>query len=242
MIVREDHPDIYADGQKQLTVKQLDADQQPREKARMHGIGTLSLSELWAVVLRTGLPGKPITQLCRELMKNNGDNLHTLERRTHKELTALPGIGATKAIQIEAVMEIVRRYCGEKAAQTPQIRTSLDAADIMRPRIGNLDHEEIWAIMLSRSNKVTRLYRASSGGRAATVFDVKVILKEALLENATSLMLCHNHPSGNLTPSGPDDSITRKCAEACRAVDILFLDHLILTAESYYSYADQGRL
>lgn len=224
------------------TVKEFDTDDQPRERALKLGVGALSVADLWAIVLRTGTPGKPITELCRDLMRVNDGSLRRLERRDLKELTAMKGIGITKAVQIQAVMELMRRYSAEEAADNPTVTRSADIFAIMRPKIGNLPHEEIWALLMNRRNEVLTLYRVSEGGAAATVFDVKKLLKAALLEGCCSVALCHNHPSGTLRPSPQDDDMTRRCKEACKATDLRLIDHLIITSSSYYSYSDEGRL
>lgn len=225
-----------------LTVKDLDVADQPREKAMAHGCGVLSTADLWALILRTGTPGTPITELCRQLMNDNEQSLHRLERRTRKELLAIKGIGLTKAIQIEAVMELIRRYTDSTPASRPLIKSSADSFRLLRYQIGNLDHEEIWALFLNKSLHVIGQMKLSQGGTDASVFDVKLLLKQALLENSSALILAHNHPSGNLNPSRPDDNITQICARACEAVSIRFLDHIIVTASGYYSYSDKGRM
>lgn len=223
------------------TVKDFDADDQPREKAEKHGCHVLSTADLLALILRTGLPGKPVTELTRDLMRDNSNLLHNLERRTRREIMAIKGIGLTKAIQIEAVMELIRRYCEEKVERSP-IRCSKDIDHLMRHKIANLDHEEIWCVLLNRQNLVLKSLRVSSGSATASVFDVKAILKAALLENAEGLVLCHNHPSGNLRPSPQDDSITKACRDACSTMSLRLLDHLILSTQGYYSYSDEGKL
>ncbi len=242
MIVKEQAPEYAGKGVAQMapvrTVKEMDEDEQPREKAFCHGVGVLSIPELLAVILRTGIPGKPIT----EMMRANDGRLHTLERRSRAEIMGIKGIGRTKAIQIEAVMELIRRYTAETASEDPVIRCSQDIFRVMQPRIGNLPHEEIWVLLLARNNRIIRMFRASQGGLTSSVFDIKVVMKEALVENAASLALCHNHPSGNLTPSRSDDGMTEKCATACRNLDIAMLDHLIVTAQGYFSYRDAGRM
>lgn len=246
MIVKEQAPEYAGKGVAQMapvrTVKEMDEDEQPREKAFCHGVGVLSIPELLAVILRTGIPGKPITEMMREMMRANDGRLHTLERRSRAEIIGIKGIGRTKAIQIEAVMELIRRYTAETASEDPVIRCSQDIFRVMQPRIGNLPHEEIWVLLLARNNRIIRMFRASQGGLTSSVFDIKVVMKEALVENAASLALCHNHPSGNLTPSRSDDAMTEKCVTACRDLDIAMLDHLIVTAQGYFSYRDAGRM
>ncbi|MBD5189944.1 MAG: DNA repair protein RadC [Bacteroidales bacterium] len=225
-----------------LTVKDMDVDDQPRERALRYGISTLSTADLWALILRTGLPGKPITQLCRDLMRDNEQSLFKLERKSLKEIMTTKGIGQTKGLQILAAMEITRRYNREKVGEKYVITSSQAIYDLMRSEIGNLSHEEIWAIYLGRRNDVILKKRISTGSATASIFDVKSILKEALLIEAQGLALVHNHPSGNLVPSGPDDQITRKMKEGAQIMDFRMVDHLIISASGFYSYYDSGRL
>lgn len=223
-------------------VADMDKNDTPRERAIKYGCEVLSLAELWALILRTGTVGNPITELCRDLMRRNDDSLVTLQKRTRQELLALKGLGSLKALQIEAVMEIVRRYNLEGVSDNPVVKTSADAAALMKPKIGALPHEEIWVIILNRRNQVIKTTQITKGGISASVFDIRLVIKTALLENASAIMLVHNHPSGNLLPSPQDDQITRRCKEAAAVMDIRLLDHIIVTSSSYYSYADEGRL
>ena len=225
-----------------IPIKDMDKEDTPREKAEKFGCSVLSVSELWALVLRTGTVGMPITRLCRELMQANDNRLTTLERRTRKELLKIKGLGKLKVTQIEAVMELIRRYNMEGVAEKPIIRSSQDIYNIMNPVIGNKPHEEIWALILNRRNQLVKQFQISKGGTSATVFDVKMVLKEAILENASGLILCHNHPSGNLMPSTNDDAITRQCFKACQTIDVRMLDHVIITANGFHSYNDQGNM
>ena len=225
-----------------LKVKDMDADDQPRERALKYGIESLSTPDLWALILRTGLKGKPITELCRDLMRDNAHSLFSLERKSLNEIMATKGIGETKGLQILATMEITRRYNREKVGEKYIITSSQAIFDLMRSEIGNLSHEEIWAIYLGRRNDVIIKKRFTIGSAVSSIFDVKAIVKEALLLEAQGLVLCHNHPSGNLAPSGPDDNITRKIRDACNIMDIRFLDHIIVTAGGYYSYHDSGKI
>lgn len=225
-------------------IKDMDKDDTPREKAEKWGCGILTVPELWALVLRTGTTGFPVTELCREMMRRNDGRLSVLERRSRKELMEILGLGKLKVIQVEAVLELIRRYNKEPMQENPAVRSSKDIFDIMRPEIGHLPHEEMWVLILNRSNKVVKRWQASKGGLTHTVLDLRMLIKEVLLENATGVILCHNHPSGQLKPSTSDDQLTRKCAEACKLMDISFLDHIIVGASStdYYSYSDNGRI
>lgn len=228
------------------TIKDMNADERPRERAVTHGIGSLTTAELLALVLRTGQKGLPITDLCRQLMNDNNNSLLTLERRTRAELMLTKGIGDTKALQIEAMMELMRRHFQESIdASTRRIDPVNSSAAIhnrMRCRIANLDHEEIWIILLNRMNQVIQEFKVTSGSATASVFDPKMVLKRALLENAEGIIMCHNHPSGNLRPSSQDDHITKMLHDACRIMSLRFLDHLIVSNTGYYSYNDEGRL
>ena len=180
------------------TIKERDPEDRPMERAISHGCGVLSVSDLWALVLRTGQPGKPITELCREMMKSVG-TLHI-------------------------------------------IKESKSIFEYMCPRIGNLPHEEIWVLYLNRRNQVTSKMMVTSGTATSSVFDLKKILKHALLEDAQGVVMCHNHPSGNLLTSPQDDSITRSLKRACDTMELRFLDHVVITASGFYSYRDNGKL
>lgn len=239
-------PERKNDFGKVLTIKSMNEEERPQERALNHGIGSLTTAELLALILRVGQPGMPITELCRQLMKDNENSLLRLEQRSRAELMLTKGIGKTRALQIEAIMEIMRRYEREsidkKAGNTPRITSSKDIHERMRYRIANLDHEEIWVILLNNKHDIIKEFCVTSGSSVASVFDSKMIIKRALLENATALAMTHNHPSGNLLSSPQDDQITRKLKEACRSMDIRMIDHVIVTTNGYYSYSDEGRL
>lgn len=225
-----------------LTVKDFAPEYQPREKAEKFGCEVLSVPELWALVLRTGVHGTPITELTRNLMKENDGSLHKLERRTREEIRQIKGLGPTKSVQIEAVMELIKRYCHEDIPKDEVIKSSEQIYNRLRHVIGNLDHEEVWCMLLNRQNRVTKMLRTTSGTSTASLFDTKKIIKHALLENAEGLIMAHNHPSGNLLPSPQDDDITRRLKEACNYMQIRMIDHMIVTANGFYSYHDNGRI
>ncbi|MDE6754226.1 MAG: DNA repair protein RadC [Muribaculaceae bacterium] len=222
------------------TVKELDPDQQPREKAEKFGCGVLSVPELWALILRTGLTGLPITELCRNLMRDNENSLHRLERRSRQELRKIKGIGMTKSVQVEAVMELIKRYCQEDIPLDEPIVSSQQIFDRMKLRIGNLDHEEVWVLLLNRRNQVIKELRLTVGTGIASLFDVKMVLRHALLENAEGIILCHNHPSGGIQPSIQDRQITLDLKKGCDIMKLRMLDHLIVTPSRYYSFHDNG--
>lgn len=225
-----------------LTVKEFDPEDQPREKAEKYGCGVLSVPDLWALILRTGTPGTPITTLCREMMNMNEGKLHRLERRSRRELRDIKGIGLTKSIQIEAVMELMRRYAAEEPHHEKPIASSQQIFDRMRHIIGNLPHEEVWLLLLNRRNIVIKQVCLSKGTSTASLFDVKEAIRISLLEQAEGVILTHNHPSGGIQPSEPDNRITRELKEACAFMHLRFLDHVIVTDTSYYSYHDAGHI
>ena len=229
-----------------LTIKEMSKDERPRERAINHGIGSLTTAELLAIILRTGQPGLPITDLCRQLMGDNDNSLLRLARRSRNELMLTKGIGSAKALQVEAMMEIMRRYHLELTDNTTRrlhsIKTSTSIYERMRYRIANLDHEEVWIMLLSRRNQVIKEFQLTTGSAVASVFDIKMIIKRALLEGAEAIAMCHNHPSGNLRPSPQDDNITRKLYAACQTMDLRMIDHVIISVEGFYSYSDEGRL
>lgn len=227
---------------KTLTVKDFDPDDQPREKAERFGCSVLSVPDLLALILRTGTPGNPVTSMCRELMRDNGGKLHRLERRTRKELMERKGIGLTKSIQIEAIMELMKRYAEEEPLNEKPVTGAESIFKRMRYKIGNLPHEEIWILLLNRRNIVIREICMSTGTSNASLFDVRIAMKHALLEHADGIIMTHNHPSGTTMPSSNDDSITRSLKEACRFMNLRFLDHVIVTDSSFYSYHDNGKI
>lgn len=225
------------------TVKEFDPDDRPQERAEKYGIHVLSLPELWALVLRSGQPGVPITRLTRELMRSNGDKLRTLERRSREELMQISGIGKVKALQIEAVLEIMRRYERESLDMKTVIKSSRDIFNFMRPIASKHNVEHIWIMLLTRSNMVISYKELSTGGTSSTVFDIKTILREIIsTPRAERVIMVHNHPSGNLTPSPQDDNITKMLKDGCGYVGLSLVDHLIVTQDGFYSYFDEGRL
>lgn len=230
------------DDERGLTVKDFNADEQPREKALRLGCEALSTAELWAIILRAGLPGKPITNICSEMMRVSEGSLLQLDRKDTDSLTHIPGVGPVKALQIKAVFELAKRYLNERPQSTPVISTPDQIYEEMRFLIGNLPHEEIWIIFLSRKNAIIAKERFSVGSAVASVFDLKQIIKRALLLDAQALVMCHNHPSGNMRPSPQDEDITRRLLNGCKQMELSLLDHVIITAGGYYSFRENGRV
>lgn len=226
----------------QPTVKEMDSDDRPRERAARFGISSLGTADLLALILRTGTPGNPITRIMRDLMAAHDGKLHNLEKAPLNSLLKFKGIGEIKAQQLQAILELIRRYNLETFSDNPQLRSSKDIYELMKVLIGNLDHEEIWVLMLNRRHEVLERHRITSGTQSASIFDQKMVLKRALLANSESVVLCHNHPSGTLYPSPQDDNITRQLKDGCKLIGLNMIDHIIVTSRGYYSYHDEGKL
>jgi DNA repair protein RadC len=176
-------------------------------------------------------------------LKDCGNNLNELGKKTVGDLKKnYHGVGEAKAISIVAALELGRRRKLQDAFLRPKISSSESVFNIMHPVLGDLPHEEFWVLLLNRSNHVITKFRVSQGGVSGTVIDVRLILKPALENLASSIILCHNHPSGNIYPSDADEQITEKVIKSAELMDIKLLDHLIVTDTSYFSFADNGKI
>ena len=207
-----------------------------------YGFDHLTVAELMAIIIGSGSQGESVVDLCERILLNNNNKLYNLARQSVKNLTAYKGIGQVKAIELLAALEIARRYQLEEFQESPQIKTVADAYNYIKSALRDLSHEEIWIIILNHSKHAIDRVRISSGGMTSTVGDIKIILREALERRATGIILAHNHPSDNPTPSRADDNLTERVKAGCRAVDIEFVDHIIVCRGKYYSYVEQGRI
>lgn len=214
----------------------------PREKLIEKGTASLSDAELLAILINSGTRHKSAVDLGRELLQMVNNNLNLLGKLTISDLRKLHGIGTARAVTIAAALELGRRRKLAELPEVIQIKSSKDVADIFQPILGDLSHEEFWILFLNRSNKVISRMKLSQGGISGTVTDVRIVMKRAIEFLASGIIVCHNHPSGNLNPSESDSKITQKIREAGNLIDILLLDHLIITDKDYYSFADNGLL
>jgi DNA repair protein RadC len=230
-----------SDGKK-LNIKEWATEDRPREKMLTYGPRMLTDAELIAILIGSGNLGETAVELSRKILGSVENSLTDLGKKSYEFLSSFKGIGEAKAVNIMAAMELSRRRKSEEAPERPQITSSNAAAAILMPLLGDLDHEEFWILLLNRNNKVIHRFMTSKGGLTATVIDVRTILKTAIDRLATSMILSHNHPSGNLTPSDADMQITRKLKEAGKIMDIQVLDHVIVSHYGYYSFADNGQL
>jgi DNA repair protein RadC len=230
------------DEYKKLNLKQWAVEDRPREKMLANGPRALSDAELIAILIGSGNHEETAVELSRRILNSVDNNLNDLGKKNSDYLTRFKGIGEAKAISIIAAMELGRRRKEQENPDKLKITGSNDAADIFTPLLGDLDHEEFWVLLLNRHNKVIDKFMASKGGITGTVIDVRSIMKTALDKLSTSMILCHNHPSGNLSPSDADHQITQKLKDAGKIIDIQVLDHLIITQKKYFSFADEGIL
>ena len=225
-------------------IRDLSAEERPREKAMHAGIKTLTDIELMATIFATGVTGKSAVDLAREILADNGGHLSKVARLSVGDFCArYKGVGPVKAINLLAARELGGRAAADaRRAETPQLTSSQAVYEVMQPRFRGLNHEEFWVVMLDRGMRLMKETRVSQGGTAATVVDVKMIVKAVAETLASAVILCHNHPSGTLTPSAQDDRLTTKIVNALGFLDVTVADHLIFTDSGYYSYNDMGRI
>lgn len=223
-------------------IKSWANEDRPREKMLMKGAGALSDSELLAILLREGNRDETAVDLARRILKDSENNINILSRHTVKSLSQYKGIGEAKAITLLAALELGKRRVSSDIRKDPEICCSKDAYDLMYMHLHSQQYEQFWTIFLDRKNKVLRKEQIGAGGLTATIADPNKIMRIALEEYATGMILCHNHPSGNLRPSRDDISLTEKIKAAAALFNIVVLDHIIVGDNDYYSFADEGTI
>lgn len=227
---------------KRLTIKDWAVEDRPREKMQKKGIGSLSDAELIAILLRSGNSDETAVTVAQRLLTLAQNNLNELGKFSLHQITQIKGIGEAKAITVLAALELGRRRKAVEAINRERVTSSHDVVEIFQPMLADLPHEEFWALLLNKANKVIDKVRVSQGGVAGTVVDVRIIVKTAVEKLASSIIIAHNHPSGNPKPSDKDIAITKKLKDAANLFDISILDHLIITDNECYSFADNGNL
>ena len=225
-----------------LRIKLLATDDRPREKAISQGIRALTDSELLAVLLGSGSRDLSAVGLAQEMLRSRDHDLNRLSRMTIQELRHFKGVGIAKAVSIAAALELGRRCQGADLTELPIVRGSRDSYQVIGPKIADLNHEEFWVLLLNNANAVMHTLRIGQGGISATIVDPKLVFREALQHYATGIILAHNHPSGSLRPSAQDKRITARLVEVGKLLDIRVLDHLIISQQGYFSFADEGEL
>jgi DNA repair protein RadC len=217
-------------------------DDRPREKLQTKGRQSLSDAELLAILLGSGSRNESAVALAQRILGSVSNNLNELGKQSLSELQKFKGIGEAKAITIAAALELGRRRQASDFLERPVITCSRDAWQVAAPLLADLPHEEFWLLLLNKSNKVVAKEKMSTGGSDATVVDVKMVLRKAIEGKAVSLVVCHNHPSGNLRPSPADVDSTKKLKQAGDVVGVAMLDHVIVADGGYFSFADEGLL
>jgi len=225
-----------------LSIKTWAIEDRPREKLLTKGINSLSNAELISILIRAGSKNESAVELSKKILINANNNLNQLGKLSVNDLKKYKGIGEAKAISIIAALELGKRRKVEEVVNKQKISNSNDIFDIYKSLLGDLQHEEFWVLYLNNAHKIIDNQKLSEGGITATTIDIRLLLKTALEKLATAIILCHNHPSGNINPSNDDINITKKIKESAKIMDIKLLDHIIVTDNNYYSFADEGIL
>lgn len=226
--------------QQNLTIKNWAEDDKPREKLMLKGKLVLSDAELIAILIGSGSRSESAVQLSQRILASVDFNLNALGKLSIKQLTDFKGIGEAKAITIIAALELGRRRRAEETLELTKITSSKAVYDIMQPIIGELPHEEFWVLYLNNANKVIYKSQISKGGITGTVADKRIIFKIGFENNATAMILVHNHPSGKLEASNPDKELTEELKKAGNQLDMPILDHVIISENGYFSFRDEN--
>lgn len=225
-----------------LSINEWAEEDRPREKLQALGAECLSNAELLAILIGSGSTDESAVALMKRIMNDCSNNLNTLGKMSIRELTAYKGMGPAKAITILAACELGKRRQKTQVEERRCLSSPQDIYEYMHPTMQDLDVEEAWVLLLNQGFRLIKPIRLSHGGISETAVDIRLIMKEAIVNNATVIALCHNHPSNNLFPSRNDDNLTQNVKKACETMRIHFLDHVIVTDGAYYSYSEKGRL
>ncbi|MEI6456046.1 MAG: DNA repair protein RadC [bacterium] len=225
-----------------MPIRNWAEDDRPREKFLLKGRHALSDTELLAILIGSGNRNDSAVDLAKKILESHKNNLQELSKAGISELIKIRGIGQARAIVILAALELGRRREASEVIVRQKITRSREAYEIFRSAMENRPYEEFWIILLNKANRLIRQSCISEGGVSGTVVDPKKIFKIALDHRASSIILGHNHPSGEVKPSEADDRITKKISEAGQLVDVTVLDHLIIGEDLYYSYTDDGKM
>jgi DNA repair protein RadC len=225
-----------------LSIKEWPVDERPREKALLHGIGTLSKAELLAILVGSGNDEDSAVGLMKKVLASCNDSIAELSRLNVDDLCRFRGIGPAKAITVMAACELWKRRAADERPELLRITSSKDLYGYFHPILCDSNVEKCYVLLLNNMNRVIEHVQIGVGGLSSTVVDVRLVMREALMKRATTIALCHNHPSGGLNPSREDDKLTANISAACRVMNIRFLDHIIVTDGAYYSYNDEARI
>ena len=227
---------------KKLTIKNWNISDRPREKYLEKGFHSLSDAEIIAILIRSGSSQETAVEVSRNLLAQHQNNLNSVADLSIHDLMKINGIGEVKAITIKAAFELGHRRRAEKIVEQQKIHSPLDIVELMQDKIAHLKHEEFWAIFLNNTSKILAIDNFGKGGITSTVVDVRLIIQKAIAYNATAIMICHNHPSSDLSPSREDMQLTEQIQKAAKYMNIRLIDHLILYKETYFSFNDRGMI
>lgn len=225
-----------------LNINQWAEEDRPREKMERQGAQALTDAELLAILVGSGSPQEDAVSLMKRILADCNNNLNTLGKLTIRDLCLYNGVGPAKAITILAACELGKRRQMDKPEERPDLGTATKIYNHMHPVLQDCDVEEFWLLLMNQNKRLIKQVRISHGGITETAVDIRIIMREAVLANATIIAVCHNHPSGNLRPSQYDNDLTSQLQRACQLMRIHFMDHVILTDGSYFSYHETGRL
>ncbi|WP_255784509.1 DNA repair protein RadC [Prevotella sp. E2-28] len=225
-----------------LNINQWAEEDRPREKMERLGAQSLSDAELLAILIGSGSPKEDAVSLMKRILADCNNNLNTLGKKSIHDLCQYNGVGPAKAITIMAACELGKRRQMETAEERPDLGTATRIYNHMHPVMQDLDVEEFWILLMNQNYRLIKKLRIAHGGISEVSVDIRIIIREAVLCNATILAVCHNHPSGNLRPSRNDDNLTKSIQQACNVMRIKFLDHVIITDGCYYSYNEEGKI
>lgn len=228
--------------EQRLTIKAWAEEDRPREKLLTKGRSVLSDAELIAILIGSGNRDQTAVELSQHILKAHGNNINDLAKCSVNDLQKFKGIGEAKAISIVSALELGRRRGEIPTNKKFKILSSKSAYELMKADLLDLAHEEFWVVFLQRNNVVIKKSMVSKGGVSQTIVDPKIIFKSALEESASGIIVCHNHPSGNLQPSKHDIQITQKIKKAGESLEIKLLDHIIIASDSFFSFADENLL
>ena len=225
-----------------LNINQWAEEDRPREKLMRLGPSALTDAELLAILVGSGSTKEDAVTLMRHILADCNNNLNTLGKLTIRDLCRYNGVGEAKAITILAACELGKRRQSGKPEERPDLGAATLIYNYMHPQLQDLDVEEFWLLLMNQNHRLIKQIRISHGGITETAVDIRIIIREAVLANATMLAICHNHPSGSLRPSSMDNDLTTSIQRACQLMRIKFLDHVIITDGAYYSYRETGRV
>lgn len=224
-----------------LNINQWAEEDRPREKLMRLGPSALSDAELLAILVGSGSTKEDAVTLMKRILADCNNNLNTLGKKSIHDLCQFNGVGPAKAISILAACELGKRRQQEKPEERPDLGTATRIYNHMHPLMQDLDVEEFWLLLMNQNYRLIKKVRIAHGGISEVSVDIRILIREAVLNNATILAVCHNHPSGSLRPSRADDDLTRSIRQACDLMRIKFMDHVIITDGAYYSYHEEGR-